>query len=113
MTPPGAFFESDAVPFPNLLTNLSPARAADWIESPRALTLAADKNPLMRTFSGFALYLLLPLVMLALVWKAAAFLRDGMITQVRLGCGPFRTRVNGVKHHPPRRMVRGSYRRGY
>ena len=21
---------------------------------------------------------------------------DGMITQVRLGCGPFRTRVNGV-----------------
>jgi hypothetical protein len=43
---------------------------------------------------------------------------DGMITQVRLGCGPFRTRVSGVcvarstiRH--TRRMVRRSYRRGY
>ena len=43
---------------------------------------------------------------------------DGMITQVRLGCGPFRTRVNGVcvarttiRH--TRRMVRRGYRRGY
>jgi len=42
---------------------------------------------------------------------------DGMITQVRLGCGPFRTRVNGVcvarttiRH--TRRMVRRGYRRG-
>jgi len=43
---------------------------------------------------------------------------DGMITQVRLGCGPFRTRVNGVcvarttiRH--TRRMARRAYRRGY
>jgi hypothetical protein len=40
-----------------------------------------------------------------------------MITQVRLGCGPFRTRVNGVcvarttiRH--TRRMARRAYRRG-
>ena len=43
--------------------------------------------------------------------------QDGMITQVRLGCGPFRTRVNGVcvarttiRH--TRRMARRAYRRG-
>jgi len=43
---------------------------------------------------------------------------DGMITQVRLGCGPGRTRVGGVcvarttiRH--TRRMVRRGYRRGY
>jgi hypothetical protein len=42
---------------------------------------------------------------------------DGMITQVRLGCGPGRTRVNGVcvarttiRH--TRRMARREYRRG-
>jgi hypothetical protein len=41
---------------------------------------------------------------------------DGMITQVRLGCGPGRTRVNGIcvarttiRH--TRRMVRRDYRR--
>jgi uncharacterized membrane protein len=44
--------------------------------------------------------------------------QDGMITQVRLGCGPGRTRVGGVcvarttiRH--TRRMVRRGYRRGY
>jgi hypothetical protein len=43
---------------------------------------------------------------------------DGMMTQVRLGCGPGRTRVGGVcvaratiRH--TRRMVRRGYRRGY
>jgi hypothetical protein len=43
---------------------------------------------------------------------------DEMITQVRLGCGPGRTRVGGicvarttVRH--TRRMVRRGYRRGY
>jgi len=43
---------------------------------------------------------------------------DGMITQVRLGCGPGRTRVEGVcvarttiRH--TRRAVRRAYRRGY
>jgi hypothetical protein len=43
---------------------------------------------------------------------------DGMITQVRLGCGPGRTRVEGVcvarttiRH--TRRAVRRGYRRGY
>jgi len=42
---------------------------------------------------------------------------DGIITQVRLGCGPGRTRVGGVcvarttiRH--TRRMVRRGYRRG-
>ena len=42
---------------------------------------------------------------------------DGMITQVRLGCGPFRTRVNGVcvartTIRQTRREVRRGYRRG-
>jgi len=43
---------------------------------------------------------------------------DDMITQVRLGCGPGRTRVGGVcvarttiRH--TRRVVRRGYRRGY
>jgi hypothetical protein len=43
---------------------------------------------------------------------------DGMVTQVRFGCGPFRTRVGGVcvarstiRH--TRRMARRAYRRGY
>ena len=42
---------------------------------------------------------------------------DGMITQVRLGCGPGRTRVEGVcvarttiRH--ARRVIRRDYRRG-
>jgi hypothetical protein len=43
---------------------------------------------------------------------------DGMVTQVRLGCGPFRTRVAGVCVARPtirhtRRVVRRGYRRGY
>jgi len=42
---------------------------------------------------------------------------DGMITQVRLGCGPGRTRVNGVcvartTIRQTRRAVRRDYRRG-
>jgi hypothetical protein len=42
---------------------------------------------------------------------------DGMFTQVRLGCGPFRTRVNGVcvartTIRQTRRAVRRGYRRG-
>jgi hypothetical protein len=48
-------------------------RIARWISAARAPTVAPDKNPLMRTLIGFAFYLLLPLVMLAFVWKAAAF----------------------------------------
>jgi hypothetical protein len=43
---------------------------------------------------------------------------DGMVTQVRLGCGPFRTRVAGIcvarttiRH--TRRLDRRAYRRGY
>jgi uncharacterized protein YjbI with pentapeptide repeats len=43
----------------------------------RAPTLAPDKNPLMRTFIGFAFYLLLPLVMLAFFLKAAVFAHWG------------------------------------
>ena len=42
---------------------------------------------------------------------------DGMLTQVRLGCGPGRTRVNGVcvartTIRQTRRAVRRGYRRG-
>ena len=42
---------------------------------------------------------------------------DGMITQVRLGCGPGRTRVNGVcvartTIRQTRRATRRAYRRG-
>jgi hypothetical protein len=48
-------------------------RIARWISAARAPTVAPDKNPLMRTFIGFAFYLLLPLVMLAFFWKAAVF----------------------------------------
>jgi hypothetical protein len=48
-------------------------RIARGMSAARALTLAPDKNPLMRTFIGFTFYLLLPLMMLAFVWKAAAF----------------------------------------
>jgi hypothetical protein len=43
---------------------------------------------------------------------------DGMLSQVRLGCGPFRTRVAGIcvarttiRH--TRRLDRRAYRRGY
>jgi uncharacterized protein YjbI with pentapeptide repeats len=46
-------------------------RVARWRPAPRALTPA--NNPLMRTFRGFALYLLLPLAMLSFSWKAAVF----------------------------------------
>ena len=48
-------------------------RIARRMSAARAPTLAPDKNPLMRAFVGFAFYLLLPLVMLAFVWKAAVF----------------------------------------
>jgi hypothetical protein len=42
---------------------------------------------------------------------------DSMVTQVRLGCGPFRTRVNGVcvartTIRQTRRAARRAYRRG-
>jgi uncharacterized protein YjbI with pentapeptide repeats len=46
-------------------------RIARWISAARAPTLAPDRIPLMRAFSGSAFYLLLPLVMLAFFWKAA------------------------------------------
>ena len=43
---------------------------------------------------------------------------DGMLSQVRLGCGPFRTRVAGIcvarttiRH--TRQLDRRAYRRGY
>src|SRR5258706_14459917 len=36
-------------------------------------TLAPDKNPLLRTFNGLVLYLLLPLSMLSFSLKAAVF----------------------------------------
>ena len=49
-------------------------RIARRISAARAPTLVPDKNPLMRALIGFTFYLLLPLVMLAFVWKAAVFL---------------------------------------
>jgi hypothetical protein len=39
----------------------------------RVPILTPDKNPLLRSFRGFAFYLLLPLVMFAFWWKAAVF----------------------------------------
>jgi uncharacterized protein YjbI with pentapeptide repeats len=48
-------------------------RIARSISAARGLTLVPIKNPLMRTFIGFAFYLLLPLVMLAFFLKAAVF----------------------------------------
>jgi hypothetical protein len=39
----------------------------------RAPTLVALENPLIRAFTGFAFYLLLPLAMLLFAWKAAVF----------------------------------------
>ena len=40
---------------------------------PRAPVLAPLRNPLVRGFTGFVLYLLLPLARLAFTWKAAVF----------------------------------------
>src|SRR4051812_6309852 len=48
-------------------------RIARRISAARAPTLVPEKNPLMRALIGFTFYLLLPLVMLAFVWKAAVF----------------------------------------
>src|SRR6476646_7779337 len=48
-------------------------RIARGMSAARAPTVAPDKNPLMRAFIGSAFYLLLPLVMLAFVLKAAVF----------------------------------------
>ena len=39
----------------------------------RALTLVPLKNPLIRVFSGFTFYLMLPLAMVLFAWKAAVF----------------------------------------
>lgn len=50
---------------------------ARWISAARAPTLAPDRIPLMQAFIGFALYLLLPLMMLAFFWKAAVFAHWG------------------------------------
>ena len=48
-------------------------RIAERVPVVRAPTLAPLKNPLMRVFSGFTFYLLLPMTMLAFAWKAAVF----------------------------------------
>jgi hypothetical protein len=48
-------------------------RVAQRMPVVRAPTLAPLKNPLIRGFSGFTLYLLLPATMLFFAWKAAVF----------------------------------------
>ena len=48
-------------------------RIAQRMPVVRAPTLAPLKNPLIRGFSGFTLYLLLPVTMLFFAWKAAVF----------------------------------------
>jgi uncharacterized protein YjbI with pentapeptide repeats len=53
------------------------ARLAQRMPAARAPTLIPLENPLMRVFSGFAFYLLLPLAMLMFAWKAAVFARWG------------------------------------
>jgi hypothetical protein len=50
-------------------------RVADTIRGP---VIAPDKNPLLRSFRALAFYLLLPLAMLALWWKAAVLPAYGM-----------------------------------
>jgi len=48
-------------------------RIAQLITTARPPILTPEKNFLLRAFRGFALYLLLPLAMLAFWWKAAVF----------------------------------------
>ena len=48
-------------------------RIAQRMPVVRAPTLAPLKNPLIRAFSGFTFYLLLPVTMLFFAWKAAIF----------------------------------------
>ena len=48
-------------------------RIAQRMPVMRAPTLVPLKNPLMRVFSGFTFYLLLPVTMLFFAWKAAVF----------------------------------------
>jgi hypothetical protein len=48
-------------------------RMAQRMPVRRAPTLLPLKNPLIRAFSGFAFYVLLPLTMLLFAWKAAVF----------------------------------------
>jgi hypothetical protein len=48
-------------------------RIAQWMPAARTPILTPDKNPLLRSFRGFAFYLLLPLAILAFWWKAAVF----------------------------------------
>jgi hypothetical protein len=52
-------------------------RIAQRLPVVRAPTLAPLKNPLIRTFSGFTFYLLLPVTMLVFAWKAAVFPAGG------------------------------------
>jgi Pentapeptide repeats (8 copies) len=48
-------------------------RVAQRMPVARAPTLVPLKNPLIRGFSGFTFYLLLPVTMLLFAWKAAVF----------------------------------------
>jgi uncharacterized protein YjbI with pentapeptide repeats len=48
-------------------------RVAQRMPVARAPTLAPFKNPLIRVFSGFTFYLLLPVTMLLFAWKAGVF----------------------------------------
>jgi hypothetical protein len=52
-------------------------RIAQLIPAGRAPTLTPDKNALMRAFRGFAIYLLLPVTMIAFWLKAAALPKYG------------------------------------
>src|SRR5215471_1130468 len=85
--------------------------------APQRIVRINRRNTMLRLFAvaGFALAVTTPA---QAITPAPLPQPDGMITQVRLGCGPFRTRVNGVcvarttiRH--TRRMARRAYRRGY
>jgi hypothetical protein len=52
-------------------------RIARWMSAARVPTLKPDRNPLLRTFNGFVLYLLLPLAMLSFSLKTAVFPYSG------------------------------------
>jgi Pentapeptide repeats (8 copies) len=54
-------------------------RIAREMPAVRAPTLVSLKNPLIRRFSGFAFYLLLPLAMLLFALKAAVFPNSGAV----------------------------------
>ena len=96
---------------------VQPAFSKAGLPSTVAWGRKSGENTMLRLFTvaGFALAVATSAQAMS---PAPLTQPDGMITQVRLGCGPGRTRVEGVcvarttiRH--TRRAVRRGYRRGY